>query len=137
MSEKKTRRTDSFIKSKAAYCKTVIKNSLKNEYRSNDNAAKYISPTGVWFDGYTFPIDGEASIETTIALKSPEDWLLFMENEQLHAALCNLNAKDLEFLFVMFKFGYTQRQIAEQMGISQTAVHKRWKRIAAQVKKFF
>lgn len=137
MTEKKTNSGGSPIKNRAAYCKTVLRNSLKNEYRSNDNAAKHISPIGVWFDRYTLSMEDVTDIENRISIQSPQDWLLFIGDERLHAALCWLKPKDLEFLFVMFKNGYTQRQMAEYLGVHQNAVHARWKRIRKKLETFF
>lgn len=137
MTEKKTDNSGSSIKNRAPYCKTVLRNSLKNEYHSNDNAAKHISPTGVWFDGYTLSMEDATAIENRISIQSPQDWLLFIGDERLHAALRQLKPKDLEFLFVMFKNGYTQRQMAAYLGIRQQVVQRRWKRISEKILKFF
>lgn len=120
-----------------AYFTTMIRNSDKNEYRQNANAFNHISATGVWFDGYRQPVGSETDIESQIGAQRPEDWLLFIEDARLHAALCSLKSKDLEFVFVMFRNGYTQRQMAAHLGIRQNAVHERWRRIRKIIETFF
>ncbi len=129
--------TEKQIKNHAAYCKKVASNSQKNEYRGNDNAAKHITPTGIWFDGYTMSIADEAAIENHIAAQTPEDWLRFIENEHLHQALRMLSPKDLAFVHEMFFGGYSQAQMGEKLGVSQQAISKRWLRIKKKLETFF
>lgn len=125
------------IKNLAAYCNKVRSNMKKNEYRSNDNEAKYATPTGIWFDGYKTPVADVSDIEALIAAKSPEDWLQFIENVALHRALSSLKPKDLAFVHEMALYGYSQAQMSERLGISQQAVSRRWQRIQRKIKKFF
>ena len=121
------------IKNPHAYCKRVIMNSLKNEYRQNDNAYKHISPVG---DKIFLLMDREvpeSEWERMISEKNPRLWLAFIENEKLFFALNSLADDDLYLVFVLFVRQMTQREAADYLGITQQAVSKRW----AQLKNFF
>ena len=120
-----------------AYFMAVVRNSMKNEYRQNDNAAEHITPTGIWFDGYKAPLTGAEDAENQIANQTAEDWLLFINNEHLHTALSTLKHADLDFVFVFYKHGYTERQMAELLGVTQQTVHRRRKKILKLIKSFF
>ncbi|WP_066456842.1 sigma-70 family RNA polymerase sigma factor [Anaerotruncus rubiinfantis] len=111
------------------YCRQCVRNSLKNEYRQNDNAAKHITPVGLRIAERATPVNPCDEFEELLSCKSPEDWLLFIECPDLHKALSSLQKKDLELLFLLFVFGYTQQELSHLMGISQAAINKRYSRI--------
>ncbi len=120
-----------------AYYKRVVFNSLKNEYRQNDNAAKYITPVGEELFLVTELVDFDTLLERELSGISPENWVLFIENQRLYAALCALSKGELLFLFLKFQKGYSQRELAEQFGLSQQGISKRQKSILKKIKKFF
>jgi RNA polymerase sigma factor (sigma-70 family) len=73
--------------------------------------------------------------EQTLCDADLENWLLFMENERLHTALCSLPPEDQKFIFDLFSKDMTQREMALQSGISQVSVCKRWRKLAEILKK--
>ncbi len=120
----------------AAYCGKMLANMKKNEYRANDNQAKHTTPTGIYFDGYTTKVSNETDMEYLISGQTAEDWLRFIENERLHYALISLKSEDLEFIFTFYLYGFTERQMAEHLGVNRNAVHKRKNRILSKMKKY-
>ena len=120
-----------------AYFKAVVRNSKKNEYRQNENERKYISPTGIWFDGYETTLSGTDDLEQQISIQNAADWLRFIDNERLYTALSGLSQEDIEFLFSFYKNGFTERQMAKHLNVSQATVHKRRKKILNKIKAFF
>ena len=112
-----------------AYYKAVVHNSLKNEYRQNDNAAKHITPVGLTLETYAGadPFDGD--FDAAISVRTPEDWLQTIGDEHLYASLRGLCPDDFEFVFELFTSGMTQKQYADFKGVSKQAIGKRWARI--------
>lgn len=120
-----------------AYYKRIVFNSLKNEYRQNDNAAKYITPVGEELFSVTEIVEFDVLLEQELAGISPENWMLFIENPQLYNALHSLQASEVLFLFLKFQKGYSQRELAEQLGLSQQGISKRQQAILKKIKEFF
>lgn len=81
------------IKNPMAYFATMVRNSYKTEYRSNDNFYKHISSVGDEHDiqdklgSEKSVLENDVdSIEKQLSESSVENWLVFMENEKLHKA---------------------------------------------------
>lgn len=125
------------IRNLNAYIRQCVHNSIVNEYRQNDNAAKHVSPAGLHIDQQAGLQDPNDEIELAISYKSPENWLLFIESPNLHRALSSLSKQDLELLFLLFVFGHTQQEVAKITGVSQAAINKRYCRIKKIMKKYF
>lgn len=117
-----------------AYYKSVVFNSLKNEYRQNDNAAKYIVPVGEELFESDQTVEFDSILELNIPEHSPEDWLMFIENQQLFCALQKLNGQELMLVFLKFQKGYTQAELAEFYHLSQQAVSKRQREILKKIR---
>lgn len=122
------------IKDKDAYFKQCVLNSLKNEYRQNDNAAKYIMPVGLHIADKASLAAYDDELEKELSYENPENWLLFIESPNLHRALSSLRKRDLELLFLLFVVGYTQRDVAKLTGVSLSAINKRYLRIKKIIK---
>ena len=120
-----------------AYYKRVVFNSLKNEYRQNDNAAKHITPVGDELFSVTEVLDFDLLLEIELSGTSPENWLLFIENQQLYKALRSLKESEMLLVFLKFHKGYSQAELAAQLGLSQQAVSKRQTAILKKIKEFF
>ncbi|MEG1913432.1 MAG: hypothetical protein RR091_13205, partial [Cloacibacillus sp.] len=105
-----------------AYYKRVVMNSLKNEYRQNDNAAKHITPVGEDLFSITEILDFDLLLELELSGHSPENWLLFIENQQLYKALRSLRKSEMLFVFLKFNKGYSQAELAAQFGLTQQAI---------------
>ena len=120
-----------------AYYKRVVFNSLKNEYRQNDNAAKYITPVGDELFSVTEVLDFDLLLEFELSAVSPENWILFIENQQLYKALRSLQESEMLLVFLKFHKGYSQAELAAQLGLSQQAVSKRQTAILKKIKEFF
>ncbi len=117
-----------------AYYKSVVFNSLKNEYRQNDNAAKYIVPVGEELFESDQTVEFDSILELNIPEHSPEDWLMFIENQQLFCALQKLNRQELMMVFLKFQKGYTQAELAELFHLSQQAISKRHRAILKKIR---
>lgn len=117
-----------------AYYKCVVFNSLKNEYRQNDNAAKYIVPVGEELFESDQTVEFDYLLEISISGRNPEDWLMFIENQQLFRALQKLNRQELVLVFLKFQKGYTQADLAEFYHLSQQAISKRQRAILKKIK---
>lgn len=132
------------IKNPMAYFSTMVRNSYKTEYRSNDNFYKHISSVGDEFDIQEkldgekgTPQSGSDAIEQSLGEASAENWLLFMENERLQKALSSLLPADVQFLFALSTFDFKQTALARFLGVSQSAVAQRKKRIFKKILRFF
>ena len=119
-----------------AYFRTVVRNSDKNEYRSNDNYFNYISSVGGEADiqrecsGEKVSSEcGTDHIEQALSETSAKNWLLFMKNEQLHIALSSLPISDVEFLLALAGCNFNKSEYAQENGISQQAVSKRFHKL--------
>lgn len=117
-----------------AYYKCVVFNSLKNEYRQNDNAAKYIVPVGEELFESDQSVEFDSLLELSIPDRIPKDWLMFIENQRLFMALQKLNRQGLMLVFLKFQKGYTQAELAEFYHLSQQAVSKRQQAIIKKIK---
>ncbi|WP_368233489.1 sigma factor-like helix-turn-helix DNA-binding protein [Anaerotruncus rubiinfantis] len=122
------------IKDKDAYFKQCVLNSLKNEYRQNDNAAKYIMPVDLHIADKASLTAYDDEQEKELSYENPENWLLFIESPNLHRALSSLRKRDLELLFLLFVVGCTQRDVAKLTGVSLSAINKRYLRIKKIIK---
>ena len=67
---------------------------------------------------------------------SREWWVEEIENPQLARALRQLDADGLELLSLLLVDGFTQHEIAEKLGISQSAVSQRLATARRKIKKF-
>lgn len=127
----------STVKNPHAYYKRVVMNSIKNEYRQNDNAYKHISPVG---DKIFLLMDREvpeSEWERMIGEKDPRLWLEFIERDELFLALSSLDEDDLYLVFILFVEGMTQKEAAECLDVAQSTVSHRWRRLKQQLKKYF
>ena len=68
--------------------------------------------------------------------KSNFAWIGEIENERLLSALENLSGLDLKILTLYVYAGYTESEIAGELGGSKVAIHKRIEKIAKLLKKF-
>ena len=68
--------------------------------------------------------------------KSGFAWIGEIENERLLSALENLSGLDLKILTLYVYAGYTESEIAGELGGSKVAIHKRIEKIAKLLKKF-
>lgn len=117
-----------------AYYKKIVSNSKKNEYRQNDNAAKYIFPAGLMADSDWSYVSAEQEFNRYMEYSGPEDWLTTFSNEKLAASMQNLHKQELELVYMFFVCGYTQKEVALHLGISQPAIHKKWSKIRKIIK---
>ena len=124
------------IRNLEAYFGTIVRNSYKNEYRSNDNYFNHISSVGDDSDIQQKSGDDSdkadlniSSIEMQLYEASVKNWLLFMDNEQLHRALSSLPTADVEFLLELSKFHFQKAAFARVNNVSQQAVSKRFHRL--------
>lgn len=120
-----------------AYYRKVVRNSMINEFRQNANAGNHIVSVGD--DLYSLDNGNEVNentIERQIEAKSPEDWLMFIENSRLHEALKHLTNDQLALLFQLNVKGYSQTELAEIYGITPPAINFRLKTIYRKIKKY-
>ena len=68
--------------------------------------------------------------------KSGFAWIGEIENERLLSALENLSGLDLKILTLYVYAGYTDSEIAGELGGSKVAIHKRIEKITKLLKKF-
>ena len=68
--------------------------------------------------------------------KSCFTWIGEIENERLLAALENLSELDLKILTLYVYVGYTESEIAGELGGSKIAIHKRIEKITKLLKNF-
>ena len=114
-----------------SYYEAVVSNSLKNEYRANDNAGKHIA----FYDTLPERETSDAMIENELVQQEPESWLMFIENPRLHMALSVLTPEELELVYMLMERRYTQAQLAAHYGISQQTISKKYKCIIGNLKK--
>jgi RNA polymerase sigma factor (sigma-70 family) len=124
------------------YFSKLIHNSNINEFRQNDNAEKYISPVGDDLYDIDSDIDDERGenedlLELFIGNRTPLNWLMFIENPQLHRALSQLTADELELLFLAYVSDHNQKELASLYGLSQQGISYRFKKICEKIKKVF
>ena len=128
------------INNPEAYFRKVVRNSYKNEYRSNDNFFKHISSVGDETDiqekysqATTERKQNTDSVENLLSETSAENWLLFMENDQLHKALRQLPVADVEFLFTLAEYHFKQSAFAQDHNLSRQAVSKRFQKLKRKI----
>ena len=68
--------------------------------------------------------------------KSGFAWIGEIENERLLSALENLSGLDLKILTLYVYAGYTESEIAGELGGSKVAIHKRIEKITKLLKNF-
>lgn len=121
-----------------AYFVRVVHNSRVNEFRQNFNSSNHIIPVGIELPEIGDERrDSENSIEEHISRQTPQDWLLFIEDVNLHDALIHLSPDDLELLFRINSQRYRQEELSELMGITHQALSKRIKKIYKKIKQYF
>ena len=132
------------IKKPEAYFGKMVKNSDRNEFRANDNYFKYISSVGNEVDLQLEASKGKHAqehitdfIEQQLCEADIDNWLLFMENEQLHKALTELSRPELRLLYVLIVHGLTHREAANLYSVSHTTVGKKYRQIISNIKLFF
>ena len=122
-----------------AYFTVTVKNSYKNEYRSNDNYYNHVSSVGDEVDieretaGKNRPENIADDIDQQLSESSAENWLLFMENERLHTALSGLPLTDVEFLLELAGYHFNKTAYAQTNGSSQQAVSKRFHKLRKKI----
>lgn len=117
-----------------AYFKQAVRNSLKDEYRQNDNEAKHASPAGLALEHFFAIKSDSADFDDYLTWKSARDWLMTIEDDNMSYALNKLAEDELEMVYLLFAIGCTQRELAIRLGISQPALAKRWKKIRKKIK---
>lgn len=120
-----------------AYYVQVVHNSRVNEYRQNFNSSHHIIPVGIELPELYSEKIGEESIEEHISKQTPQDWLLFIENVNLHDALVHLSPDDLELLFRINFQRYSQKELSAVMGVTHQALSKRIKKIYRKIRQYF
>jgi DNA-directed RNA polymerase specialized sigma24 family protein len=131
------------IKNPEGYFTRIVQNSYKDEYRSNDNFYNHISSVGDEHEVQLECAKQEAAkepdadfVERELCDTSVENWLLLMENERLHTALCNLPTADVKFLLALANYRFNKTDFAKDRGISQQAVSKRFHRLRKKIISF-
>ena len=81
-------------------------------------------------------LDEIAEQDKPIEAKTVEDLLADIENEQLYAVLINVDKQTLQALLLKMQ-GYSAREIASKLGITEKAVYRRMDRLKEKIKKFF
>lgn len=81
-------------------------------------------------------LDEIAEQDQPIEAKTVEDLLADIENEQLYAVLINVDKQTLQALLLKMQ-GYSAREIASKLGITEKAVYRRMDRLKEKIKKFF
>lgn len=124
------------IKNPGAYFGTIVRNMDKNGFRSNDNFFGHISSVGGEADVLRKLVNSRQpyenrtdSIEKHLFESDTQNWLLFMENEQLHKALSALPETDIDFLLGLTAFGFNQTEYAAAIGVSRQWISKRFLRL--------
>ena len=130
------------IKNTDAYFGAMVRNSRKDDYRANDNFYKHISSVGDELDMQREVVKqrGEEtsdtnSVERSLSELDAVNWLLFMENVQLHKALARLPIADVEFLLELSRFNFNQSVYAKMNSISKQAVSKRFRKLREKILK--
>jgi DNA-directed RNA polymerase specialized sigma24 family protein len=128
------------IKNPGAYFSTMVRNSYRDEYRSNDNYYSHVSSVGDEIDlqheyakRKNVTEYGDDSPEQQLCENSVENWLLFMEDMRLHAALSSFPASDVEFLLKLAEYRFNQKIYAEACGVTKQATSKRFRRIRKKI----
>lgn len=120
-----------------AYYRKVVRNSMINEFRQNANAGNHIVSVGDDLYSLTNGVkENDNTIERQIEAKSPEDWLMFIENPKLHEALKHLSTDQLELLFLLDVKGYTQMELAAFYGIKHQSLSDRLQKIYKKIKNY-
>lgn len=81
-------------------------------------------------------LDEIAEQDQPIEVKTVEDLLADIENEQLYVVLINVDKQTLQALLLKMQ-GYSAREIASKLGITEKAVYRRMDRLKEKIKKFF
>ena len=110
--------------------------SLREEWRG-DAYEKYYTKSldGIIEAGRDFE-DDQTDIEEII-LNSEAERIKNTRLENLHNALNSLLPEQKELISKIYFGGLTQREIAEQEGVDESAISKRMERIYKRLKKFF
>lgn len=110
--------------------------SLREEWRG-DAYEKYYTKSldGIIEAGADFE-DKSSDVEETI-LKIEQEHIKNLRLKNLHKALNILLPEQRELLSKIYFGGVTQREIAAQEGIDESAISKRMERIYKRLKKFF
>jgi RNA polymerase sigma factor (sigma-70 family) len=125
-------------KKPASYYARTVHNSLVNEFRQNVNSSKHIAPVGDELpDIDNGKGENENSLEALIGSQTPQDWLMFIDDPNLHNALSHLSQKQLELLFLINVKGYRQKEISDVYGITPQAIGGRLRSIYKKIKKYF
>ncbi len=132
------------IKDPEAYFGKVVRNSEKNEFRSNDRFYEHIDSVGDSADverelakAKSAKESSTDSVEDLLSKADAASWLLFIENEKLYKALSQLSEKDVELLFLIYSAKLRQAEIAHHYGVSQGAIADRHKRLKKKISAFF
>lgn len=77
---------------------------------------------------HNLPADEQADVETIVLRK--------MLRKQLHEAIRNLEEEEQYLIIQLFFMDRSERELAEELGLSQKAVNKRRHKILGKLKKF-
>ncbi len=125
------------IKKPMAYFCTMQKNADKNEFRSNHNARKHILYAGNTIEQMATNDNRNEALDAEVAALSVESWIMLVEDECLHGALCKLRSTDIQMLFLHYAQGHTQLDIAKKYGVSRGVINRKLKRIHKFIKKVY
>ncbi len=118
-----------------AYYRKVVRNSIINEYRANDNQAKHITVDSGLLIKSVQACWMEDIVTCRMEQEGLESWLQSIENPKLLRALRLLKPKEAEFIYTITVNGFTTYEMADHLGISQSSTAERYKRIKEKIKK--
>lgn len=73
-------------------------------------------------------------LERQLAEESLLAWIDYIECPKLHQAICKMTETEKNLLTFRFKFGFTQRETAEIMSMTQVAVHRYEKKLLKRLR---
>ena len=81
-------------------------------------------------------LDGVADDTQQPEIKTVEDFLNSIENQQLYQILVKVDKLTLQIALLKIQ-GYSTREIAHSLNITEKAVYRRMDRLKEKIKKFF
>lgn len=81
-------------------------------------------------------LEGIADDTQQPEIKTIEDFLDSIENQQLYQVLMNVDKLTLQIALMKIQ-GYSTREIAHSLNITEKAVYRRMDRLKEKLKKFF
>lgn len=117
-----------------AYCRKVVKNMNINDFRSNDNFYKHVSSVGNEHDVQRKKLSEQGvsqednCVENSLSESSFENWLIHLDNAELHNAINRLSKTDQRILYLLYVHGLSQEECGQVLHIPQRTIsHRHYK----------